>query len=245
MENYSFKTAAFGGFDRQDVVRYLEQSAEKSAALQREHEQEVQRLRSQAEELSARVEALQKQVDELSAQRDQLQSRLTAETAARESLRGLEQDVTRLTAEADALRPGAEAYARFRMRLGDIECEARNRAEDLEEAAAAQTRLTAETFQSQYRKLMDTFSAAAGNVTRELETLQEALVRLPRNMDETGTALDELVRCLQGSREDRMEYLTQKTGRTPPEAAENLPEDGPLQEEGPEPFRGGQSGENG
>ena len=36
MENYSFKSVAFGGFDKQDVVRYLEQSSEKAAAAQRE-----------------------------------------------------------------------------------------------------------------------------------------------------------------------------------------------------------------
>lgn len=240
MENYSFKTAAFGGFDKQDVVRYLEQAAEKNAALQRAHEEENDRLRQEAEELRTQAEALKKQVDELRAQRDQLQSRLEKETAARESLRGLEQDVTRLTAEADALRPGAEAYARFRMKLGDIECEARNRAEDLEEAAAKQTRRTAETFQSQYQKLMDVFNAAAGHVTQELQALQDALAQLPRNMDGTEAELNELLGCLQGDREDRSAYLTNKLGRAAPETAKaEEDEESPLQEEGPEPFRDG------
>ena len=51
MENYSFKTVAFGGFDKQDVVRYLEQAAEKNAALQRAHEEESEKLRGELEEL--------------------------------------------------------------------------------------------------------------------------------------------------------------------------------------------------
>lgn len=237
MDTYSFKTAAFGGFDKQDVVRYLEQTAEKTAALQQELEQENDRLRQQSEDLAAQAEALQKQVEELTAQRDRLQDRLETETAARESLRGLERDVSRLSAEADALRPGAEAYARFRMRLGDIECEARNRAEDLEEAAAARTRQTAEAFQAQYQKLMDAFTAAAGHVTQELQSLQEAVDRLPRAMDGTEAELDSLMRCLRGGQEDRTEYLAKAFGRTPPEAAENA--EGPLQEEGPDPFRPG------
>ena len=38
MESYSFKSVAFGGFDKQDVVRYLEQSSEKAAAAQRERD---------------------------------------------------------------------------------------------------------------------------------------------------------------------------------------------------------------
>ena len=40
MENYSFKSVAFGGFDKQDVVRYLEQSSEKAAAAQQALEAE-------------------------------------------------------------------------------------------------------------------------------------------------------------------------------------------------------------
>lgn len=237
MENYSFKTAAFGGFDKQDVVRYLEQTAEKSAALQRELEQENDRLRRQNEDLTAQVEALQKQLEDLAAQRDQLQSHAEKESAAQESLRRMERDVSRLTAEAGALRPDAEAYARFRMHLGNIECEARNRAQDLEEAAAVRTRQTAETFQSQYRKLMDTFTAAAGHVAQELQTLQEALDRLPRNMDGTEAELDRLMRCLQGGQKERTEYLLKTSGQTPPEEAD--PEK-PLQEEGPDPFRPGE-----
>lgn len=231
MENYSFKTVAFGGFDKQDVVHYLEQSAEKSAALQRQQEQENERLRQQNEELTARVEALQKQVEELSAQREELREQVDTETSAQRSLRALEGDVARLTAEADRLRPDAEAYARFRMRLGDIECEARNRAEDLEEAAAAQTRRTAETFQTQYRRLMETFSAASVQVTRELQALQEALDRLPRGMDDTEAELNRLTDCLRGDSSARLDYLARMGDPA------SVPDGEPLLEEGPDPFR--------
>ena len=58
MENYSFKSVAFGGFDKQDVVRYLEQSSEKAAAAQRELEAENEALRQQAEKREAEMEAL-------------------------------------------------------------------------------------------------------------------------------------------------------------------------------------------
>ena len=137
MENYSFKSVAFGGFDKQDVVRYLEQASEKAAAVQRE--------------LEAENETLRKEAADRAEERDRLREKLETEAAARadlEPLRALEQDVARLTAERDALRPDAESYARFRERLGAIECEARNRADDLEEEAAAQTRRTLEEFRS-------------------------------------------------------------------------------------------------
>ena len=145
MENYSFKSVAFGGFDKQDVVRYLEQSSEKAAAAQRELEAENEMLHRQAADQLEELDRLRVQVEELTEQRDRLREKLETEAAVRadlEPLRALEKEAARLTAERDALKPDAQAYARFRERLGAIECEARKRADDLEEEAAAQTRRT-------------------------------------------------------------------------------------------------------
>ena len=206
MENYSFKSVAFGGFDKQDVVRYLEQSSEKAASLQKELETENETLRRQAEEREAELEALRAQVEELTAQRDRLQERLETESAARadlEPLRALEKDVARLTAERDALKPDAESYARFRERLGAIECEARKRADDLEEEAAAQTRRTVEAFQSRYQRLMSDFESVAGHVNSELRKIEVTLSQLPRALDQTGAELNELASRLEKKPEEK------------------------------------------
>ena len=206
MENYSFKSVAFGGFDKQDVVRYLEQSSEKAASLQKELETENETLRRQAEEREAELEALRAQVEELTAQRDRLQERLETESAARADLeprRALEKDVARLTAERDALKPDAESYARFRERLGAIECEARNRADDLEEEAAAQTRRTVEAFQSRYQRLMSDFESVAGHVNSELRKIEVTLSQLPRALDQTGAELNELASRLEKKPEEK------------------------------------------
>ena len=200
MENYSFKTVTFGGFDKQDVVRYLEQASEKAAAVQQELEKELDALRGQTAEQAEKLESLEAQVEQLTAQRDRLQSQLNEETSTRknlESLRSLEQDVARLTAEADALRPDAEAYARFRERLGAIECEARNRADDLEEEAAVQTRRTVEEFRSRYQQLMSAFESTAGHVNSELRKIEVTLSQLPRALDQTGAELNELASRLE------------------------------------------------
>lgn len=200
MENYSFKSVAFGGFDKQDVVRYLEQSSEKAAAAQRELETENEALREEAEKRTAELETLRRELEELTAQRDQLQRRLETESAARadlEPLRALEQDLARITAERDALQPDAEAYARFRERLGSIECEARKRADDLEKESAAQTRRTLEAFRSQYQRLMSDFEAAAGHVNSELRKIEVTLSHLPRALDQTGAELNELASRLE------------------------------------------------
>ena len=192
MENYSFKSVAFGGFDKQDVVRYLEQSSEKAAAAQRELEAENEMLRKQAAD----------QLEEL----DRLRDKLETEAAVRadlEPLRALEQEAARLTAERDALKPDAEAYARFRERLGAIECEARKRADDLEEEAAAQTRRTVGEFQDRYQRLVSAFESTAGHVNSELRKIEVMLSQLPRALDQTGAELNELAARLEKKPEEK------------------------------------------
>ena len=63
MENYSFKSVAFGGFDKQDVVRYLEQASEKAAAVQRELEAENAELRKQVEDRREELDQLRAIID--------------------------------------------------------------------------------------------------------------------------------------------------------------------------------------
>ncbi|WP_295747683.1 hypothetical protein [uncultured Oscillibacter sp.] len=206
MENYSFKSVAFGGFDKQDVVRYLEQASEKAAAAQRKLEEENETLRTQVAEQAEQLDQLRAQLEELTGERDALQMKLGEESAARadlEPLRLLEQDVARLTAERDALKPDAEAYAQFRERLGSIECEARKRADDLEAEAAAQTRRTVGEFRSQYQRLMSAFESTASHVNGELRKIEVTLSQLPRALDQTGAELNELSSRLEKKKEEK------------------------------------------
>lgn len=195
MENYSFKTVTFGGFDKQDVVYYIEQASEKAASVQRALETENENLRKQVEEQAAQLEQLRAQVEELTSQQKQLQDQLNEEHIARkalEPLRSAKETAEQLTKEVAALRPDAEAYRQFRERLGSIECEARKRADDLEAASAAQTRRTLAEFRNRYQKLMDTFEATASHVSSELRKIEVNLSQLPRAMDQAGSELEAL-----------------------------------------------------
>ena len=195
MENYSFRSVPFGGFDKQDVVRYIEQASEKAAAVQRELQEENHSLRSKTAELEDQVEDLQSQLEELKHERDRLQADLKAEAAHRkklEPLRPLESETARLRAEVEKLRPDAMAYAQFRERLASIECDARKRADDLEAAAQKRMRQTVDTFRSQYQALMSTFEVASGHMSAELRKIEVSLSQLPHAMDKTTAALDAL-----------------------------------------------------
>lgn len=204
MDNYPIKSVTFGGFDKQDVIHYIEQASEKAAAAQKELQAENDGLRGQVTELTGELEALRSQMAELTAQRDQLRAALDRETAARqelEPLKPLEGEAARLRAEVEALRPDAQAYAQFRERIGSIECEARERAASLEASTAAQLRRTVDLFRAQYQTLMSTFETTASHVTGELRKVEVNLSQLPRAMDQAGTELNELAARLDGPKQ--------------------------------------------
>lgn len=204
MENYSFKTVTFGGFDKQDVVRYIEQAAEKASLAQRSLEAENEALRKEIQTLREQVQNAADETAALLSRCENLQKE--AEQAAEvkkelEPLRSLESEASRLRAEADALRPDAQAYAQFRERLGAIECEARKRADDLETASARQMKKTLDCFKTQYDALMQTFETAAGHVTEELRKIELSLSQLPRVMDRSGAEMERLAASLEEEEE--------------------------------------------
>lgn len=195
MDNYSFKSVPFGGFDKQDVVRYIEQASEKAAAAQRELQEENHQLRERNAALEDRIEELERAVEKLTDERGQLQSDLRAEAARRkklEPLRPLEEEAARLREEVEKLRPDALAYAQFRERLGSIECDARKRADDLEADAQKQMRMAAEAFRTQYQAVMGSFETASAYMITELRKIEVSLAQLPHAMDKTTSALDAL-----------------------------------------------------
>lgn len=193
MDNYSIKSVAFGGFDKQDVVRYIEQSSQQAAATQQALQEELDTLHSQKEALENELSTLKTQFAEVSARCDKLSTQLTQEISVRqtlEPLKPLQAEVEQLKAENEALRPDAEAYAQFRDRIGSIECEARKRAADLEAATMAQLRETVDLFRQQYQILMSTFETTASHVTGELRKVEVNLTQLPRAMDQAGSELN-------------------------------------------------------
>ena len=191
MDQYPIKTVTFGGFDKQDVIQYIERAAEAQRALQ----EEVDGLKEHLAVLQEENAAQSSQLEELTAERDRLRSELTRETQARQELETLKP----LRAEVERLRPDAEAYAQFRDRVGDIECDAHKRAAELEASTTARLRRTVELFRAQYVTLMSSFESTASHVTAELRKVEVNLSQLPRAMDQAGTELNELAALLDRS----------------------------------------------
>lgn len=186
MERYTIKSVAFGGFDKEDVARYIEQLSHEAEALREERDALRQRL-EQAEEAEA---ALREQVRTLTAEMEQSEAEL-------HRLAPMEAETARLQKQLEVLRPDAEAHAALREQVGAIECEARKRAADLEEQSAARMHGTVEQFREQYQLLIHSFETASTHMTAELRKLEVMLTQLPRSMDQTGTELNRLAALLE------------------------------------------------
>ena len=116
----SFKTCMFGGFDRQDVVAFIEKTAE-------EHRVETETLRAENEQLRrerdaavAENEALRCLTEEdarLQEDNNRLQRRV-------EELQG---KLAEVQAENDALRGPAGEYQSLKEHIADIEISAHRR----------------------------------------------------------------------------------------------------------------------
>lgn len=204
MENNPFRSVAFGGFAKQDVVDYIERTAKEATQAQEELCQKNEDLRQEAEALRARVEELERSEkelreknDALARERETLTGELNKERAARQKLEAIQAEADALREETERLRPDAQAYAQFRERLGAIECEARKRAADLEANTIAQMEKALSTFRSLYQEAAASFDAKAVHVTGELRKVEVNLSQLPRALDQTSTDLKELAEFLE------------------------------------------------
>ena len=109
-KGFQFRTAAFGGFQKQDVMDYLERSAQehtrKVAELQKELE-EKKRAEGEAEErhagLEKRLAALEAENQRLAADLADREDRLNQALAEKDELRA---ETVRLRGEVDRLAPG-------------------------------------------------------------------------------------------------------------------------------------------
>lgn len=197
MENSIFKSVTFGGFDKQDVISYIERTAKEAVEAQQNLQRENDGLRDEVRILGDQVSDLQSRIEELQSENARLREAQDRECALREKLETLEPKAARLAAEVETLRGDAEAYARFREQIGAIECEARQRAADLEDEASSRLRRLMGQFQTQYRVLMGTLETTAAHVNSELRKIEVNLTQLPRAMDQSGVELKELEELLE------------------------------------------------
>lgn len=136
----NFKTCMFGGFDRQDVVRYIEKTAKETQERIDALEQENEALRAEKEQLEAAMDTLRTQSEQLRQEefdRDSAQQQLED---AQAQLAALSEENTALAARNEKLRSAAEECRRLKERIADIEISAHRRTEEFRAEAMARLR---------------------------------------------------------------------------------------------------------
>ena len=199
MDN-QFRSAAFGGFNRQDVINYLERTAQ-------EHTREMTDLRVQLEQVQQEAEQLRGQLAQAQEQEQQVRGELERNTADRESAREqsdllaqTQEELTRLRGQIARLEPDAAAYAAIKERTAGIELEAHRRAQAIVDEAQAQAeqlrREQAAWLERVERDYYDLRAQVGTTVTQaasELERVRQGLDNITLCMNNQHNALDRLM----------------------------------------------------
>ena len=213
--DHPFRNAAIGGFNRQDVLTYLEEQARQTSQERETLKKQLEETQSQrdtlcreGEDLRQRLARAQGELDAAVQERDSLSARLeranldlsTARTQASREAQALEREKEEkrlLLDKLAALEPDAQAYTELKERAAGVELEAHRRAQAIQERAeedAWKVRKQMEQwlqrvgreYQGLRAQLENTVAHAAG----ELEKAGDCLDRLNRLMEDQAGALE-------------------------------------------------------
>ena len=205
-----FRTATFGGFQKQDVLSYIESSnqthVEKLAQLQRERDElagEKEALAAQAEQAKEQAQALAKEKESLTAQLDEArQEAQQLRTQLDQARKEAEENAARL-ADANArlaqAGPDAAAYQQVKDRTAGIELEAHCRAQEVvreaeEKVHRAHTEVEQwlHKVQAGYDLLRSDMDGAISRTGQELDKLRQMLEQLSTNFSSQDEHLHKL-----------------------------------------------------
>ena len=147
--DHPFRSAALGGFNRQDVLDYLEKMSAENAQRQQELQQNLEAAEEERRQLAAKTAEQEEQLsilhrerDSLSQQLEQAQQALAAsqdrEEAQERELAALRQERDSLKDKVAALEPEAAAYEAVKERTAGVELEAHCRAQNILDQANGQ-----------------------------------------------------------------------------------------------------------
>lgn len=218
MENQSpqFRTAAFGGFQKQDVLNYLEKSAKDHADKIADLQKQLKEAMEAQVEMEAQAAADQIRVAEL----EDANRRLGEDLASREEslamsiqrCDALEGQLAALKADMERMAPAAEAYRELKDRAAGIELAAHVRAQAIEEESRRKVEKTAQEVltwidqvQGAYSNLHLSLNAALAAAAEELRKSREKVKGLSGEL----VGGKELLGTLQAG-EERANPLEQK-----------------------------------
>lgn len=126
----NFRTRMFGGFDREDVVAYIEKITKENQAQAEELTRAGDDLRRQNDELGQQLAILRKQAESCQDSRREIET-LTAQVQCLEAEnRQLQESLHQTQEHCDELQVQADEYAKIRDHIAEIEINAHRRTEE-------------------------------------------------------------------------------------------------------------------
>lgn len=229
--DHPFRSAALGGFNRQDVLDYLEKTSAENAQRQQELQQKLEAAEEERRQLSAKTTEQEEQLAILRRDRDQLKEQLeqvqqalnssqAREEAQEEALAALRQERDTLKSRAEALEPDAAAYEAIKERTAGVELEAHCRAQNVLNQADAQAK--------ELRRNMEQW---IGRVELEYDALrsevESTVSHAADKLEKAGKCLEQITALL-ADQDVALEALSQAYDNTDPS---KVPAPVPLQED--------------
>jgi chromosome segregation ATPase len=222
-----FRTVAFGGFHKQDVLDYITSTSreqqDQTAALKRETEAALRERETLTEKANS-AEAARK---ESAAQCQRLSLTLTERTTALEQT---QRELTALKAEHEkavarlnelearlpTLEADAQAYAELKDRTATIELEAHRKAQETVEGAKEQAAKTRGELESWLRRVQGSYQHLRGDVNA-------AVTHLTGELERSVKALEEAAPAFRQHDESLARLMEQERAQAGPKAPEPLP----------------------
>lgn len=200
--DHPFRSAMFGGFNRQDVLTYLESTAQEAA---RQQEQLQQKLDASLETVSRQNEDLtarQEKLDQLSRENEGLRTQLEQVNVALASCRAecsqksgeLEssrKEIEKLNERIAALEPDASAYAAVKERTAGVELEAHRRAQAIQEEAEEHARQLRRQMEQWIQKVEREYEALRSQVEATVSHAADQLARAEKSLEDMTVLMEE------------------------------------------------------
>ena len=221
--DHPFRTAAVGGFNRQDVLTYLEAAAKKAEEEQRRGQMQVEHANEAADRAEEALRESRTRLGELTAQSEQQKTELEAANrelaelrAAREAelteLEALREENEQLKEQVEHLRPSAEAYDGLKDRTAGLELEAHQRAQRIEDEAAEQVRrihhqmeLWIQRVQREYDMLRTQVEATVSHAAEQIDRAGKSLNQVNTLINDQEIELESLTKDFFAVERDRVE----------------------------------------
>lgn len=164
----NFKTCMFGGFDRQDVISFIEKSSKESSARIEALEAENTGLREKNVAMESELLLMRESYQE-NAQRAQEADALLAQ------LEELQQKLASMETETAQLRAQAADYQSLKDHIADIEISAHRRTEEFRAAAIAEINSVADRQRAWCQQARLRYSQVNEQFIQKLQLAQDAL----------------------------------------------------------------------